>query len=298
MSGKKNTINPHLHNLLFSLYHSAKRKQEEISALRCPTHQQKERAGIPRKIIEMLLAKMEPRLNDEEKGLILNLLKDLGSDLKEVTDHAKINLQDHKLYRLVSHIFEGETKIQVNNTVLLIVMGDLIQMPVEAIVSPDNTKLFMDRGVSSIICLWGGKKIREEAQKIAGSSTAVGSVVVTEAGELPCNYILHAVIMEPRKETTRNNIRLAVEEVFKKIDELGIKKVAFPAFGTATVKFPYDTCAKVMLESIIENIQKRGESHPDAVFITLYNREAYGCFVEQFNLLNEVYRLNVEKDEI
>jgi len=294
----KKSVDPYFHNLLLSLYNSARRKQEEISALRCPTYQQKERASMPRKIMEMLLLKMEPTLTEDEKKLFLNLLKDAGSDLKEVMEHANISLQDQKLPPLTSHLFEGEIKIYVNKSVLSILTGDLIQMPVEAIISPDNTKLFMDRGVSSIVRLWGGERIREEAQKIIGKNAAVGSVVVTEAGELSCKYILHALIMEPRKETTRDNIRQALNGVFKKVTELGIKSIAFPAFGTATVKFPYDTCAKVMLESIIENMQKTDNLPLETVYLTLYNREAYGCFIQQFNLLNEVYGLKVERDAL
>lgn len=296
MNVKKPGVDQYLHNLVFSLFHSGQQNQEELSKIGNPTYQQKEKAAIPSRIMEMLLTKMEPRLTDEEKKFILNLLRDLGSGLK--LDHAKDSLQKHKLPGADSRVFEGKTRIQINKTLLLIIMGDLIKMPVEAIVSPDNTKLYMDHGVSSIILLWGGGKIREEAQKNVGGKLNIGSVVVTKAGELPFKYILHTVIMEPRKEITRDNIRKALEEIFKRVDELNIKKIAFPAFGTATVKFPYDTCARVMLEFLIKNIQKRQESPLETVFITLYNREAYGCFIEQFNLLNEVYQLTVEKDEI
>lgn len=297
MSAQKTGMNPHLHNLFFSLYHSAKRKQEEFSKLKCPTYQQRDNASIPRKILEMLLSKMARNMSKEEDALLLSLLKDLGSDLKEVSEHTKVTLTDHTLYRLVSHIFEGETRIHINKKQLIIVMGDLIQMPVETIVSPDSTKMMMDRGIPSIIRLWGGEKIREEAQKIVG--VTIGSVIVTESGYLPYKFILHAAIMEPHKETTRDNIHKAIDNVFKKIDELNVKSVAFPAFGTATVKFPYDTCAKVMLDLIIRNMQKNPAnlaSGLEKVMITLYNREAYQCFINQFDVLNDIYQLKIEKD--
>ena len=294
MTAQQTNVNPLFQNLASSLYQSARVKQEIFSKLKTPTYQQREMASLPRKILEMVLEKMDQSLSDDERNLLLNYLKDLGSDIESVKQHSKVTLTDNKLHRMVSHVFEGETRIKINNSLLVIVMGDLIQMPVEAIVSPDSTKMYMERGAPSIIRLWGGEKIHEEVAKI--TDITLGSVAVTEAGFLPYKYILHAAIMEPHKETTRDNIKAAIKEVFKKIDELKIKTFALPAFGTATVRFPYDICARVMLETIIQNIQKRAGSIPEKTIIALYNQEAYRSFIKQFDLFNEVYQFVVEKD--
>ncbi|MFH1380144.1 MAG: macro domain-containing protein [bacterium] len=285
-------VDPHLHNLLFSLYHSAKRKREQLFLKDNPTGDEKANATIPQKVLEMLMVRMGPVLNQDEKKLLTNLLKDLGTDTLSVK--SKEYLKGLKPYRIVSSVFEGEIRITINKCVLILVMGDLIQMPVDCLVSPDNTKLLLDRGIPSIIRLWGGDKIRQEAQ--ASAPAQIGSVVVTSASELPFKRILHAVIMEPHKETTREAILKAMDEVFKILDDLKLKSVAFPAFGTANIKFPYDICAKVMLQSIIDNIQKRPDSLLETVIISLYNREAYMRFVEQFELLNQTYALKIDKE--
>ena len=67
-----------------------------------------------------------------------------------------------------------------------------------------------------------------------------------------------------------------------------VTSIALPAFGSATARFPYDVCAKVMLGNIFDYLYNR-TSHIELIAFVLYNTTAYDSFVKTFNALKQVY---------
>ncbi|MFH1282712.1 MAG: macro domain-containing protein [bacterium] len=201
--------------------------------------------------------------------------------------------QQPEAKKAVTQTFEHMIKTKINKCSLKIVLGDLVQIGVQAIVSPDSTKLSMDRGVPAVIRLKGGESIFQEVE--GKGNIAVGASLVTGAGELPFKHIIHTAITEDLEEINRNNMSKSINEVFRVIDELKIESIALPAFGTPVSRFPYDICAKIMLPLIIENLQKRKESSMKEVFISLFNKQSFESFKNQLDVLKDLYLLIIDK---
>lgn len=152
-----------------------------------------------------------------------------------------------------------------------VVQGDITDMEVDAIVNAANNHLWMGAGVAGAIKGKGGEEIEDEAMKQAPIS--VGQAVVTSAGKLKAKYVIHAAVMGQDLMTNEGNIKNATLNSLKKAEELKIKSIAFPAFGTGVGGFSTDKCAQIMLDSVRE-FSGRVEYVKEIIFV-LFDKKSY-----------------------
>ncbi len=82
-------------------------------------------------------------------------------------------------------------EILLNATRVRVIRGDITEAPVDAIVNAANSHLRHGGGVAGAIVRKGGGIIQEESDLIG--YVPVGESVVTTAGRLPANYVMHTV---------------------------------------------------------------------------------------------------------
>ncbi|MDF1543731.1 MAG: macro domain-containing protein [bacterium] len=128
-----------------------------------------------------------------------------------------------------------------------VVRGDITRTEVEAIVNAANNQFWMGSGVAGAIKAAGGEIIEREA--VAKGPAFPGDSIHTTAGDLPYKVIIHAAVMGQDLRTSARLIRQATVSSLKLADELGIKSVALPAFGTGVGNFPMKACANLMVAS-------------------------------------------------
>jgi len=114
----------------------------------------------------------------------------------------------------------------------------------------------MGVGVAGAIKRKGGIEIEKEAMSKA--PIPVGEAVVTGAGSLKAKYVIHAAVMGQDLTTNEQHIRNATLNSLKRAEELKIRSVAFPGFGTGVGGFPVDECARIMLDAI-ESFSREAE---------------------------------------
>ena len=175
---------------------------------------------------------------------------------------------------------------KINNCKLLLMTGDITELAVDAIVNAANAQLILGGGVAGAIREKGGSSIQRECDQIGG--TFVGGAVITGAGNLKANYVIHAV--GPRmgegdedaklENATYNTLRLAVDN--------NLESVAFPAISTGIFGFPVDRCAKIMIRTTRQFIDNH--KSPDQVVFCLWGEENFKVFND------EVKKLHLEND--
>src|SRR3954452_49553 len=87
---------------------------------------------------------------------------------------------------------EGQVAI-INGRTLELVMGDITQQDVDAIVNAANSRLAGGGGVDGAIHRAGGPSIMEETRQLYPDGCPTGSAVITAAGNLRAKYVIHAV---------------------------------------------------------------------------------------------------------
>jgi len=158
-----------------------------------------------------------------------------------------------------------------------VVQGDITEMEVDAIVNAANNHLWMGVGVAGAIKRKGGGEIEDEAMKKGPIS--VGEAVVTSAGKLKAQYVIHAAVMGQDLITNEEYMKNATSNSLKRAEELKINSVAFPAFGTGVGGFPMDRCARIMLDEV-KNFSKKSKYVKEIVFV-LFDKKGYDTWSVQ-----------------
>lgn len=130
---------------------------------------------------------------------------------------------------------------------LRLIEGDITGLTVDAIVNPANSYGQMGGGVAGAIRVKGGVEIEREA--IAKAPIPVGKAVQTQAGMLPCRFVIHAPTMvRPAEATSIERVKLATRAALECADESGLKQIAFPGMGTGVGRVNPEAAAQAMVE--------------------------------------------------
>jgi O-acetyl-ADP-ribose deacetylase (regulator of RNase III) len=159
-----------------------------------------------------------------------------------------------------------------------VIKGDITKIKADAIVNAANSSLMGGGGVDGAIHRAGGAAILEECKKIAAKQGGckTGEAVITTAGNLPANYVIHTVgpvwngghnnEKEKLANCYFNSLRLAVEHQ--------CKTIAFPNISTGVYRFPKEEAARIAVESIKEFLSK--DASIERVIIVCFDDENYG----------------------
>ena len=128
-----------------------------------------------------------------------------------------------------------------------VVLGDITEQQVDAIVNAANPTLLGGGGVDGAIHRAGGPRILEECRTLGRCET--GDVKATGAGNLRARHVLHAVGPvwhgggRGEDELLASCHRRAIELAA----ELAIRTVAFPAISTGAYGYPVERAAPIAI---------------------------------------------------
>jgi O-acetyl-ADP-ribose deacetylase (regulator of RNase III) len=168
-------------------------------------------------------------------------------------------------------------RINVGNSVLELVEGDITEMQTDAIVNAANAQLILGGGVAGAIRRKGGPAIQQECNRIGG--TFVGGAVITTAGNLKAKHVIHAVGPRMGEGDEDQKLKNATLNSLKVADETNLKSISFPAISTGVFGFPIERCAEIMLTTTIDYL--KGQTGLDKVLFCLFGQAAYQVFENQ-----------------
>jgi O-acetyl-ADP-ribose deacetylase len=136
--------------------------------------------------------------------------------------------------------------------VIELVLGDITEQEVDAIVNAANPSLLGGGGVDGAIHRAGGPSILEECSLLGGCDP--GDVKPTSGGALPAKHVLHAVgpIWRGGGEGEAELLASCHRRAIELADELGCRSVAFPAISTGAYGYPVELAAPVAIAATRE----------------------------------------------
>jgi len=140
---------------------------------------------------------------------------------------------------------------------LRLVKEDITNLEIEAFVFDITEDGKLGPGFGSAIQQRGGIIIQKELDGFGGVPT--GEAVVTQAGLLKANYIIHTNGPKFREPEVESKLRAATKSALLKAEEKGIKRLAFPAIGTGIYQVPIDLCVRVMVDTISDHLANASE---------------------------------------
>jgi len=130
--------------------------------------------------------------------------------------------------------------------------ADITRLKVDAIANAANTQLRHGGGVAGAISRAGGPEIQRQSDQVA--PIGLGEAVATDAGNLPCRWVIHAATMELGGPTSAKVIRRATSNSLRVAEELHAESLALVAFGTGVGGFSLDEAAAIEVEEVTRHI--------------------------------------------
>ncbi len=137
-----------------------------------------------------------------------------------------------------------------------LVIGDITEQEVDAIVNAANPSLLGGGGVDGAIHRAGGGAILEECRALGRCEP--GDAKATTAGNLPARHVVHAVgpIWHGGGEGEAELLASCHRRAIELADELGATSVAFPAISTGAYGYPVELAAPVAIAATKEALAK------------------------------------------
>jgi O-acetyl-ADP-ribose deacetylase (regulator of RNase III) len=132
--------------------------------------------------------------------------------------------------------------------------GDICDLEVDAIVNAANLSLWMSTGVGGAIKQAGGEQI--EFAAVRQAPVPLGGAIVTPAGSLAANAIIHAVSLDRDRRTSGPIIEAAVRSAMERAREIAATSIAFPALGTGVGGFPLEEAARITVATVRDELQR------------------------------------------
>lgn len=172
-------------------------------------------------------------------------------------------------------------QVKVKESTLRLMVGDVTDIEIQAFVFYAQHDLKIGSGFGTAIAVRGGPSIQEELTQHGTLDTT--EVLVSKAGAMKADYIIHAVGPRFQEENIEGKLRTTVLNTLKIADEKGIEAVAFPPMGTGFYGIPLDVSARVTLETLKEYLS--GDTKIKEVVICLQDKREYKPFQAQLSKL-------------
>ncbi len=161
---------------------------------------------------------------------------------------------------------------------LRLVEGNIVLLNVDAIVNAANKSLILGGGVAGAIRNLGGTTIQEECNEIG--PIEVGEAVITGAGNLKANYVIHAVGPVYGEGDENKKLANAILNSLQIAKKKKLKSIAFPAISTGIFHFPIKRCSEIMIKVAKDFLEEN--VYPKEIILCLYGERAYSIFRSTF----------------
>ncbi len=167
---------------------------------------------------------------------------------------------------------------------LVVTVGDIAGMKVDAIVNAANSGLMGGGGVDGAIHRAGGPEILEECralrkEKYTGGLPA-GDAVATTAGRLPAKRVIHTVgpVWHGGGSGEAETLASCYAGSLEIAADLGLSSIAFPAISTGVYGYPREEAARVVWKTLSAFFA--ANTAPRAVYLVFFSEEDARVFLE------------------
>jgi O-acetyl-ADP-ribose deacetylase (regulator of RNase III) len=158
-----------------------------------------------------------------------------------------------------------------------LLLGDITQLPVDAIVNAANRSLLGGGGVDGAIHRAAGRRLVEECRTLGGCET--GDAKMTAGYELPASHVIHTVgpVYHGRPsdpELLASCYRTSLELASRH----GLHSVAFPAISCGIYGYPITEATRIAIDTVTDFLA--GNALPEKVLFVLFSEEFYDIYRE------------------
>ena len=166
-------------------------------------------------------------------------------------------------------------KAKVNKVTIQVIEDDILTLTVAGLVHPTDTNLHVNLALAAK----AGPTLQQACSDIGWCD--VGAAVVTDAGEMAVEKIIHAVGPRWGEGSERGKLANVMLQCLRLVEQNKLKSVAIPSISTGILGYPVENCAKTMLAQIID-FTFDTPRYLRTIIVCLDNSAAYQIFKNEF----------------
>lgn len=162
-------------------------------------------------------------------------------------------------------------------SILEVIQGDITAVTADALVTAANDGLLGGGGVDGAIHRAGGPGILEECRRLGGCP--IGSAVVTGAGRLPAQWVIHAVgpIWCGGSADEARLLASAYRASLIRLVDVGGRVVAFPSISTGVYGYPVQEAAFICVATVLRYLEE--VSSPLHVILVQFDEATHAAYL-------------------
>jgi O-acetyl-ADP-ribose deacetylase (regulator of RNase III) len=158
--------------------------------------------------------------------------------------------------------------------VIRVVVDDIAFVAADAVIRPATEKLEPTSAALRHLEQVGGAAFQTQLR--VQQPLVVGAAVVTKGGDLPTEFVIHAVIRDQREPVSRLTVRHALTSALQRAVDWGLARVTVPPLGTGAGNLESEDAAEVMCEVLARHVAVA--AYPSDVQIVVESNEEKQLF--------------------
>jgi O-acetyl-ADP-ribose deacetylase len=155
-----------------------------------------------------------------------------------------------------------------------VVQGDIANLPATAMVRPISAEWDAVSAAARRIEIAAGAETAAQLAKLG--ELPIGSAVLTGAGNLPADYIVHAIVRSRDEQVTEGGVHRALQNSLRRCVEWGIETLAVPPLGTGAGNLDIEDAASIMVPVLLEHM--RDAAYPARISVVVESDYEYEVF--------------------
>ncbi len=135
-----------------------------------------------------------------------------------------------------------------------VVEGDLAAQQVTAVVRPIRSDLAPVNALSRDLAAAAGPKLGERLESVG--SIPVGGAVITPAGDLPADFVIHVVVMSEDEPQTPTSARRALRNGLARAADWALDSLAVPPLGLGVGTLDAEEAARSLVETLFDHLDE------------------------------------------
>jgi len=164
-----------------------------------------------------------------------------------------------------------------------IVVGDITEQRVDAIVNAANSTLLGGGGVDGAIHRAAGPELLEECRTLQGCKT--GEAKITKGYHLFAPWVIHTVgpVWQGGNAHEDELLAKCYQSCLTVAEKYSLKTIAFPSISTGAYHFPIERASQIALSEVKKFLEGGYHPYPQKVVIVCFNQDVHNIYLKLFS---------------
>jgi O-acetyl-ADP-ribose deacetylase (regulator of RNase III) len=158
--------------------------------------------------------------------------------------------------------------------VIRIVQGELADTEAEAVLRPVSADWAAPTPAMRRLEILTGDAPTQQCMALG--ELPIGSAVITSAGDLNAQFMIHVVVRSYFEQVSEDSVRRGLENGLRRAEEWGIRRIAMPPLGTGAGNLDPDDAAAIMIPQLRDHVRSGGSVGEVEIYVDSdYERDVF-----------------------